>query len=180
MITALRLRELLDYDPLTGIFLWRRQSGVFNSAAGPRNRWASKRAGAMTVQGYYIISVDNERLRAARLAFLYMTGEWPKEHIDHINGDTADDRWCNLRQCSIAENMANTKLLRLNNTSGARGVSWNKRLEKWHARVNFQGCLHHCGYFDSFEEAVQARDAKAKQIHGAFAKLNVSSEEYVQ
>lgn len=178
MITALRLRELLDYDPMTGIFTWRRQKQGLTSANGPRNRWANKRAGAMTVQGYYIVSVDNERLRTCRLAWLYMTGQWPSEHIDHINGNPADDRWSNLRECSRSENMSNAKLLRLNNTSGARGVSWNKRLGKWHARVSFERQLHHCGYFDTFEEAVAARDAKAVQIHGAFAQLN--TQEYVQ
>jgi hypothetical protein len=72
-----------------------------------------------------------------------------------------------------------SKLLRLNNTSGARGVSWNKRLGKWHARVNYQRRLFHCGYFDTFEEARTARDAKALQLHGAFAQLN-NLQEYVQ
>jgi hypothetical protein len=176
MITALRLRELLDYDPSTGIFVWRRQGVVHGSARGPRNRWSGKRAGALTVHGYYIISVDNERLRACRLAWLYMTGEWPKEHIDHRNGDPADDRWANLRECTPSENAANAKLLRLNNTSKARGVYWNKRLSKWHARVNYQRCMYHCGYFDSFEEAVAARDAKAALLHGAFAQLNTNPE----
>jgi hypothetical protein len=176
MITAIRLRELLDYDPQSGIFRWRRQINVGTSAQGARNRWAERRAGVMTVHGYWIISVDNERLRAARLAWLYMTGKWPDEHIDHINGDPADDRWANLREATRSENMANAKLLRLNNTSGARGVSWNKRLGKWHARVNFQRQLHHVGYFDSFEEAVAARDAKAAEIHSAFAQLNTLKE----
>lgn len=170
MLTQLRLRELLDYDPITGIF---------------RSRHARSKlkigdcAGTIQFQGYRLISVDGEKLRAARLAWLYMTGEWPTEHIDHINGDPADDRWANLRQASRSENMANQKLLRLDNTSGARGVSWDKRLGKWHARVNYQRKLHHVGYFDSFEEAVAARDAKAAAIHQAFAKLN-SLQEYTQ
>jgi hypothetical protein len=177
MLTQLRLRELLVYEPETGVFWWRVQSNVANGPTlGVRRRWANQRAGALTVQGYYIINVDGERFRAARLAWLYMTGLWPDEHIDHIDGNSADDSWLNLRQATRSENMANAKLLRTNNVSGARGVYWNKRRSKWHARVSFQNCHYHCGYFDSFEEAVKARDAKAVQLHGAFAQLNSSQE----
>jgi hypothetical protein len=174
MLTQQRLRELLDYDPVTGIFRWRHQlKDIFTSARGPRNRWAGTKAGATTVQGYHTISVDNERFRVSRLAWLYMTGEWPTKHIDHINGDQADDRWLNLREATVSQNIANAKLLRLNNTSGVRGVYWNKRLQKWHVRVS----KIHYGYFDSLEEATKVRDAKAKLIYGAFAKLNNPSEE---
>lgn len=173
MLTQMRLRELLDYDPMTGTFTWRRQAHVKDGPTlGVRNRWAGQVAGATTIQGYRIINVDGERLRACRLAWLYMTGNWPVEHVDHINGNSLDDKWINLRECTRSENMSNAKLLRLNNTSGARGVDWNKRLGKWHARVKFEGQLHHCGYFDNFDDAVKARDTKAAQIHGAFAKLN--------
>jgi hypothetical protein len=177
MLTQLRLRELLVYEPETGIFWWRRQSNATGPTLGVRERWANQRAGALTVQGYSIINVDGERFRSVRLAWLYMTGEWPTNHIDHINGDPADDRWVNLREATRSENMANAKLIRTNNTSGARGVSWNKRLEKWHARVNFERRLYHCGYFNSFEEAVESRDRKAAQLHGAFAQLNRPSQE---
>jgi hypothetical protein len=168
MLTQQRLRELLDYNPTTGIFSSRRAKSKLKIGGV---------AGATHRQGYTLIGVDGERFRGCRLAWLYMTGEWPDQHIDHINGDPTDDRWNNLRECSRSENMANATLLRGNNTSGARGVSWNKRLEKWHARVNFEGKLHHCGYFDDFDEAVEARDEKAVQIHGAFAQLN--TQEYM-
>ena len=112
MLTQLKLRELFNYDPVTGIFVNR--------------RLAHRATGSITLEGYRTIHVDGERFRAARLAVLYMTGEWPKEHVDHINGFRLDDRWENLREATRSENMRNTKL-RSNNTSGTRGVSWNMR-----------------------------------------------------
>lgn len=171
MLTQQRLRELLDYDPITGCFWWREQEATNSSANGPRNRWAEQEAGATTVQGYRIVSVDNERFRACRLAWLYMTGEWPTNDIDHRNGNQADDRWENLRSATKAQNMQNAKM-RADNKSGARGVSWNKRKQKWHVRVNADGMMYHCGYFDDFDKAVAVRDAKAIQLHGAFVRLN--------
>jgi|SRR5262249_13953776 len=89
LVTAERLREVLSYDPETGTFTWRvsgggrRTSGV----AGHHDRaW----------KGYVCIAVDGRKYRAQRLAFLYMTGDWPPAQIDHINGDTSDNRWANL------------------------------------------------------------------------------------
>lgn len=162
MLTQTRLRELLGYDPLTGELQWRYSH---------RGRVAGALAGTICTFGYRVIRIDNELFRSARLVWLYMTGQWPDNDIDHVNGKPSDDRWENLRDATKSENMRNTKM-RINNTSGARGVSWNKRLSKWHARVNVNKTLYHCGYFDSFEAAVLARDAKAKTLHGAFARLN--------
>lgn len=165
MLTQTRLRELYNYDPLTGVFSRRVASCYQNE------RFVEKSVTTKNKDGYIIVTVEGEVLRAARLAVLYMTGEWPKEHVDHINGTRNDDRWCNLREATRSENMRNTAT-RSNNTSGVRGVSWNKRRCQWHARVNVNGTLHHCGYFNSLEEAKAARDAKAFQLHGAFARFD--------
>lgn len=163
MLTQTRLRELLEYDPATGAFRWRK--------GGTGRYYAGRIAGATSVQGYRVINFDGEKLRAARLAWLYMTGKWPDEHVDHINGDRGDDRWANLREATRAENLHNVGL-RVHNTSGVRGVYWNKRQQQWHARVNFNGTLFHCGYFDSIEEAKAARDAKAFSLAGEFARFD--------
>ena len=61
---------------------------------------------------------------------------------------------------------------RSDNTSGVKGVGWNKRLGKWHARVKVNGVQYHVGYFTDLAEAAKARDAKAVEVHGVFAKLN--------
>jgi len=163
MLTQTRLREMLEYDPDTGVFRWRK--------GGPGRYYPGRIAGATNAGGYRVIAFDGERLRAARLAWLYMTGKWPEEHVDHINGNPADDRWANLREATRAENLHNVGL-RPNNTSGVRGVSWNKRQQQWHARVNFNGTLFHCGYFDTLDEAKAARDAKAFSLAGEFARFD--------
>jgi hypothetical protein len=167
MLTQTRLRELLNYDPVTGEFQHRFSKGGFGRP--------ERLAGVLTVQGYRIIGVDGERLRAARLAWLYMTGEWPKHFVDHINNDPADDRWCNLREASQSENMANGSD-RVDNTSGYRGVTWDKERNKWVAQVQFKGKNHFCGRYSTKEEAAVARDAKAQILHGAFARLNSLTE----
>jgi hypothetical protein len=118
-----------------------------------------------------LISVDNEKFRAARLAWLYMTGEWPKDIVDHINGVRDDDRWENLRAATQGQNCLNTAR-RSDNTSGVKGVGWNTRLGKWHARVKIGGQQHHCGYLDNLEDAKLARETKAGQLHGAFARFD--------
>lgn len=100
-----------------------------------------------------------------------MTGEWPKEQIDHANRDRLDDRWNNLREATWSDNMANRKL-QGNNTSGFKGVSWDKVTNKWDVRVN----RFHIGYYDSLEEAVAVRDATASNLQGEFAALNSDQE----
>lgn len=162
MLTQERLRIFLDYNPVTGIFKHRRG----RSGCRP-----GQIAGAITVQGYRTINVDGERFRAARLAWLYMTGTWPADHVDHIDGCPENDRWENLRAATRSENMRNTKL-RINNSSGSRGVSWHKYRQQWHVRVTMHGRVHHVGYFDDFEKAKSARDTRANELHGAFAKFD--------
>ncbi len=169
MLTQERLKQLFDYNPLSGVFV-RKAHCCSGPAKGPAQRWAGKPAGAICVYGYCLINVDNVKYRRARLAFLYMTGEWPSTHVDHINGNPADDRWENLRLATREQNMANTKV-RLDNTSGARGVSWNARKGLWHVRVTTNGRTTHGGYFADFDKAVIRRDELALKLHGEFARL---------
>jgi hypothetical protein len=94
-LTVERLRELLTYDPETGELRWRvtRRRAAKGSLAGTLNR-----------NGYRNIEVEQRCYKAHRLAWLYVTGEWPKETIDHINCKRDDNRWANLRQATTAEN----------------------------------------------------------------------------
>ncbi len=100
-----------------------------------------------------------------------MTGEESKKEIDHIDGDRSNDRWCNLREASSSENKMNMAI-RSDNTSGVKGVGWNKRLSKWHVRVKVRGIQYHIGYFDDLVAAKEAREAAALRHHGEFAKLS--------
>jgi hypothetical protein len=156
MINQKRLKDLLEYNPETGIFIWKVRT--------------SKRvkigdvAGCENSRGYVYIKVDNKNYRSHRLAWLYMTGEFPPDCIDHINGITNDNRWINLRSVTHSENMKNQKKLK-NNISGHQGVSWDKPTEKWVARHTINNKLIHLGYFTNIEDAVAAREVVAHLYH---------------
>ncbi|PNE10603.1 MAG: HNH endonuclease [Beijerinckiaceae bacterium] len=116
MITAERLRELLHYEPQTGEFTRR-------VAMSGRGASVGDIAGKVTKKGYREISVGGSRHKAHRLAWLYMTGEWPKDQIDHVNLNKGDNRWCNLREADNSKNRANTPPPSTS-TSGYKGAHW--------------------------------------------------------
>ena len=96
-LTAERVREVLDYEPETGVLRWRKaRRDVVGKAAGSNNGY-----------GYVILRVDAHRYLAHRLVWLYMSGEWPAKDIDHINGQRDDNRIANLRDVSRQVNMQN-------------------------------------------------------------------------
>lgn len=161
ILTYERLKELLDYNPDTGVWQWLKPT---NSAVE-----AGFIAGTIASDGYRKIGVGNTYYMSSRLAFFYMTGHWPKGHMDHINRVRSDDRWANLREATVSDNNANRKK-QSNNTSGYRGVSWDHWQGKWDVRVN----RTHIGWFDSLDDAVIARDQHAQAMQGSFAVLNSS------
>lgn len=99
-LTAESLRELLHYDPQTGIFTWRVTRG---------NLKACSRAGSMKEDGYIRVCIGERRYHAHRLAWLYVTGDWPVEEIDHINRNKADNRFTNLRPATRSTNEQNRR-----------------------------------------------------------------------
>jgi len=127
-------------------------------------------AGRGSGGGYRQISVDNRLYLAHRLAWLYMTGEWPEVQIDHVNMDRADNRFVNLRQATRSENKGNMRA-QANNASGLKGVYWHKRAGKWCAQINTNGTRRHLGCFDSPEAAHAAYIASAKKHFGEFARF---------
>jgi hypothetical protein len=169
MITAEQLRSLLDYDPATGILTWKvRAEASFTTLAAARS-WNTKYAGlealtALSFDGYRIGSCLGEGVRAHRVIWVIMTGEWPSGEIDHINGIRSDNRWCNLRDVSKVENGRNT-WMRSTNTTGVTGVFWRRDNSKWVAKIRADGKLKHLGCFEAFEEAVAARE-QALREHG--------------
>ena len=162
-LTQSRLKELLHYDPETGIFTWRvgRPGCAAGKATGSKHR----------TLGYVQIGVDRKILYAHRLAFLYMTGVWPVEQVDHVNGDRADNRWINLRQVSHSENMQNIGGPRADNTSGLLGVCWNKRDSNWNAQIKAHGRRVNLGGYPT-PEAAHAAYLKAKdELHPTHRRL---------
>lgn len=154
LISAVRLRQLLGYDEHTGVFVWRAQKGRKN--AGDIAGW--RRGG----DGYIQIGIDGNLYYAHQLAWLYMTGTFPVDQIDHRNGISDDNRFSNLRECTTAQNNQNLGI-RKSNTSGATGVTWDKAREKWRAQIRINGKVTGLGRFETFEQAREAhREAKAR------------------
>lgn len=124
----------------------------------------------MNGNGYRRINVDGVKYYEHRLVWFYMTGEWPKNQIDHIDGDRLNNRFANLREATPCENARNTKI-RKHNTSGIMGVVFDKSRNKWKAQITFKGrgiCL---GRFDDKEAARAAYEGAKAQLHGQFRRL---------
>lgn len=158
MTTVHRLKQLYEYNPESGLF----------TATSSRKQWSAGRV-AGCKDKYTMIYIDGKRYRAHRLAWLYMTGSFPNGQIDHLNGDKHDNRYCNLRIATPAENSQNIWKVRSDCVSGFKGVSWRERNKKWHATIRLDGRSKHLGYFGTAEEAHHAYVA-AKQEHHSVAR----------
>lgn len=155
-ITAERLREVLHYDPETGVFTWR---------VSTTNRvQVGEQAGVVKSNGYVQIGLYTQRYYAHRLAWLYAYGVWPTDEIDHANRRRADNRITNLRLASRPENSQNHGLSK-RNSSGHTGVRWRKEVGLWHARISRDYREVHLGYFGSVSDAVAARKAAESEYH---------------
>lgn len=155
ILTQERLKELLHYDPDTGVFTWRITKRAAKQGAV---------AGHVSSKGYRHISVDRKLYLAHRLAWLYQTGCWPLDEMDHINRCRDDNRIANLREANRTINCQNTSLSK-NNRTGHRGVGWHKSTGRWRARIQAQGKMMALGYFDDIEHAVAAYSAAARIYH---------------
>lgn len=143
------LKKLLHYDPETGIF----------------TRKTTKRvAGCLTPTGYVYVGIFNKQVFAHRLAWLYMYGVLPPDKVDHINRNRSDNRISNLRLCNNSENLQNSKV-RTDNTSGFRGVSWEKNRKKWQVYVYVNQRGKFFGYFDDLHEANLVAIKVRKEMH---------------
>lgn len=162
--------EYLDYDPISGEFHWKKPTyrrGRPGELAGAiRN---TGRPGRVTQ--YRHINLFGQRYKAAHIAWVLMTGRWPKQ-VDHRNNNSLDDRWQNLRLATQTQNQKNSSIRR-DNTSGYKGVHPYKRgkRKRWVAQI----ADHHIGYFATAEEAARAYDAEAIKRFGEFAYLNLPS-----
>jgi hypothetical protein len=162
ILTAQKVREILHYDPDTGVWTWLRPPA--------KNILVGSVAGTISVHGYRIITFQGVKYRSGRLAWLYMTGEWPVEEIDHDNRDKTDDRWCNLLDKSRSNNALNRDL-QVNNFSGTRGIHFDTARGLWQVQVKKDNVSHFGGRYDDYNEAVIARDELASKLHGSFAVL---------
>ena len=137
------LKELLSYDEKTGVFTWikKRQNVVVGRVAGHIDRL-----------GYERITISGKIYLSHRLAWLYVHGYLPEKEIDHINRIRNDNRIANLREATSQLNSLNTGMYK-NNTSGSKGIYFNKKAKKWQAQILIDGKREYLGLYDDVKRA---------------------------
>ena len=158
MITLERVKELLHYEPTTGIFTWKCSRGNNRIKAGSR-------AGSVYPTGYRFIGIDNTDYAESRLAWLYVHGVFPTQVIDHIDGYRDNNRISNLRDVSQADNVKAFRTLGANNKTGFTGVGFFKRDNRYRAYIGLNNKFIHLGYFDTAEEASIAYQGAKLKLH---------------
>ena len=158
-LTLERLKELLYYDPETGIFTWLVNKG---------SALCGEPAGRKTT--YYVqIKVDRKPYMAHRLAWFYMTGNWPENQIDHIDRQKSNNKFSNLREATGSQNRANCGALS-NNKLGVKGVFIDQG--RYRASIQLNRKRIFLGPFDTIEKATTAYENAALEIHGEFARTS--------
>jgi hypothetical protein len=153
-----RLKEVLHYDPATGDFTW---------LVSRHHSRVGRRAGSLQSNGYVHVKVDCGTYGAHRLAWFYMTGEWPDDQIDHIDRDKANNRWENLRPATNLQNIANRGSW---SKSGFKGVYKPIGRNDYRTEIRINGKRKLLGYFKTPEEAHAVYVKAANDVHGEFAR----------
>lgn len=168
-----RLNEVLRYDPESGKLFWRDRGREFFETQRAFSTWNARYAGleafTSVKEGYRIGTVFGVKMRAHRVIWAMLHGEWPEADIDHANGDRSDNRLCNLRNATRSENNMNTGI-RSDNSSGYKGVSFYRPTGKWMACIRVSGKSKYLGYFGSPEAAHSAYMVAARQSYGNYAR----------
>jgi hypothetical protein len=159
VITAARLREILHYDPETGVFTWRERSA--------RKIHIGDIAGTKTRYSYLSITIEGRRKFAHCWAWLYMTGQSPSGQIDHKNMVKDDNRWGNLRLSNKSLNGANS-VVRKSNPTGVKGVHLDGN--GYRARVKYHGREIYLGHFTGIADAAAAYARTHRLLFGEFSR----------
>jgi len=156
MISQDGLKKVLRYDPKTGVFVWLKSAnGKIGKVAGSRNRKSQ-------------IQIDGRYYYSSRLAWLYVYGAFPSHYIDHIDRDPTNNKISNLRKASRSQNGRNTSIYK-NNSSGIKGVSFEKSRRRWKASIRINSRKITIGYFLTKELARDAYTNMARKHFGEFA-----------
>jgi len=158
MITQKRLKELVHYDP---------ETGVFTNLVERRGVDVGDTLGSIHTRGYLIIPLGGVKYIAHRLAWLYVYGEFPPNDVDHIDRVRTNNKISNLRLCTQRENNINSSK-RKTNRSGYKGVNWDKTRGAWRAQIQSNKKKIIIGRFISPALAYLAYCREGKKLHGEF------------
>ena len=150
-----RLRELFDYDPDQGLLI-------------RKGKHFRKREGMRSARSYRACTINRVSYRHHRLVWIWHNGDPGQMVVDHINRDRHDDRIENLRLASYSENRRSSGMFKTN-TSGYKGVTFEKTVGRWKAYIYLNNKRKHLGIFPTKEEAAAAYQQAAAEMHGAFA-----------
>ena len=157
--TAQRVRELLNYDPATGILT--RRVGAATTKVGDV-------ADTLNQDGYVYLKLGRRGFFGHRVAWLHFYGAWPISKIDHMNGIRTDNRIANLREVTDLENVQNQRLTGRNSKSGMLGIHWRKDSKKWRVRISVAGKKVLLGSFGTIEEAAAVHLEAKRRMHAGF------------
>lgn len=143
-LTQEYLKSILFYDPETGLFVWLKSLSNRAKIGTP--------AGTLRSNGYLKTNIDGQLYYNHRLAWLYMTGEWPAYNIDHINGIKDNNEWKNLREATHSQN---------NKNRAAYGATQDKNIYLTKGKYTVRVCL---GTYPTKEEAIAIRDKFLKEF----------------
>lgn len=161
MLTAERLREVMTYDPLTGVFVY---------LGSKRSRRRGRVAGSLDKNtGYLHITIDYKKYWLHRVAWLYMTGAWPASLIDHKDTNGQNNRWDNLREADKSQNGAN-RGAQVSNKVGLKGVSFCKATSRYRADIDVKGRHRNLGRFDCPAAAHFQYILAADEAFGEYAR----------
>lgn len=160
--TASLVRELLEYDPATGVLRWR----VFRGGSA----CAGSVAGTLDSHGHRQLRVEGRLYMAHQIIWLHVTGEWPEHVIDHRDNDRDNNRFGNFRPATGAVNARN-RLLNKNSTSGLKGAHFEKKAGRWRGQIRVNGKAKFLGYFDDAAGAHAAYVAASREFHGEFGRV---------
>lgn len=158
-ISQEELKRLLNYDPITGLFTW---------AVNGTGKGVGRSAGTLREDGYIRIQVNGDRRYASHWACLYMTGEFPRDEMDHEDRDRANNAWSNLRFATKSQNCAN-RPQQSRAGSLPRGVA--RRRKKFVAVIRVRAVTHYLGIFNTPEEAHAAYVERSLKEFGSFSVL---------
>lgn len=154
-----KMKKVCVYDPIKGTFTRIKSYGKRLKAGEPWGHFH---------HGYTAGCINSEKYPCSKLAWLWVYGEYPKEIMDHINRDRADDRIVNLRKASESENHWNIGMKSCN-TSGFKGVTFNKQTKKYNAYITVRYVKKNLGGFATPEEAHAKYVEASKLLHGEFS-----------
>lgn len=183
MVTYELAHKLLSYDECSGRLVWKPRPLKMFSSARDANTWNTRYAGvdAGTIVGhksgnytkYKNVVIRPSRYKAHRIIWLMQTGNWPKGHIDHIDGNGLNNCWSNLREATASQNAMNQRV-RSDSASGIKGVSYDKARNVWYVYIDVDRKRKHLGRYETKDEAAAARLAAEKIYHGEYARKQIN------